>query len=100
MSKTAFSKKCEILGKVWFKHVIVKKDQDSMTQEWKDFFMQGAVSLPLAYVVSENYAVIEDASEYHIEDMWNIFCNLLNVDPSHSYSSLDKILDKSSNAPG
>ena len=99
MSKTDFSKKCEILGDLWEKHVLISKDVDSMTEEWKYFFANNAVILPLAYIESRRYASIEERSEYNIEDLWEDFCELLNVDPKLGYSSLDKILNKSSNAP-
>ena len=98
----------EILGSLYTMHVIFRRDrgqyfgkfQDSMTSEWQEFFHKMATALSIAYVCSEGYAVIQDASEYQIENAWEIFCDILDVDPNKEYRNLTEIVSKSSNAPG
>lgn len=90
----------EILGSLYQTHVMIRRDVKSMTPEWQEFFFLMGTSLTIAYVCSEGYAVIQDASEYQIENAWEIFCDILDVDPNKEYSKLTEIVSKSSNAPG
>ena len=91
MSKTPFSKKCEILSQVW----IWYKDSDSRDDGWLSFFQWHDLSLPLAYLAHNGYATISRDKRYFIEDTWRDYCVLLGIDPSAGYLDVKHTFDVS-----
>tara|TARA_R110000803_G_scaffold139123_1_gene205805 strand:+ start:258 stop:554 length:297 start_codon:yes stop_codon:yes gene_type:complete len=91
MSKTAFSKKCEILGGVWFFY----KDNE-LDAAWEEFFAWADVSLPLAYMLFTNVVSLKTFGEgdRYIEEAWSLLCELLGVDPDASYSDLEDFFEQ------
>lgn len=86
--------KCEILGTLWVTYNSEAQDLPG----WKQFFTWADVALPLAYMHWQNLASIneETGSEY-IYGTWDVFCQMLSIDPSEVYYSLDECLNASPN---
>ncbi len=94
MSKTTFSNKCEILGSLWFWH----KETDN--EVWAEFFQFGDIGLPLAYFVKEGYATATKEDGHRtIEECWNIFCEMIDIDPELRYTSLEDAFSASEKNP-
>ena len=75
------------------------KQQHLMNHEWQEFFFRMGGNLAIAYVTSNGYAEIFDNSEYNIEEVWNVFCEVLDIDPSQECCNLEELISKSSNPP-
>ena len=96
MSKTPFSRKCEILGAFWFLY----REDSEKNQDWKDFFFYNDISLPLAYLVSNDIATMDEESNgEYIEETWDMLCEFINVDPEEEYADLIALFDASSQPP-
>jgi hypothetical protein len=93
MSKTTFSNKCDILGSLWMWH---KGTED---ETWAEFFEWGDVGLPLAYMVRQGYATAKDDGKASIEECWIVFCEMIDIDPSLRYESLEDAFSASDNDP-
>ena len=93
MSKTTFSKKCEILGNLYLWH----KDTDD--EVWAEFFVWGDIGLPLAYFVMRDYANPKDDGKATIEEVWTVFCEMIGIDPDLRYTSLEDAFSASTNDP-
>lgn len=95
MSKTPFSSKCDILGKLWLDY----HAEQIWDENWITFFQWADVALPLAYMQWQNLADINDEEEGPelIEATWNVFCGALSIDPDAEYKTLDDCLDASPN---
>ena len=91
MSKTTFSNKCEILGSLWMWH------RNTEDETWREFFEWGDVGLPLAYFIKQGYANPKDEGKDAIEECWNVFCEMIDIDPLLRYISLEDAFDASSN---
>ena len=93
MSKTAFSKKCEILGSIW----LFYKDESNDKPAWKDFFEWADLALPLSYMVWLDIVSIKKTNngKDSIESAWDKVCSMIDVDPNESYSSLTDFFGKS-----
>ena len=89
MSKTAFSKKCEILGSMW----LFYRDNEDNDQVFKDFFRWADIGMPLAYMVWENMARPTADGKKNVEAAWNMLCEILQCDAYASYTSLDDMFD-------
>lgn len=90
MPKTAFSKKCEILGSLWW-----KKDKVPQTKDWKEFFSWSDVALPMSYMLWLDMITIKEGPtnpKLFIDEAWEKLCELLSIDPELEYDSLDDIL--------
>ena len=94
MSKTPFSKQVEILSDLW---LMYRSDMES----WKSWLPYldgvGAVTLPLCYAVQNGIAEIVDDSmaKTEIEYTFAILCDMVEVDRTGSYSSLDEMFSQS-----
>lgn len=91
MSKTNFSKKCEIIGNMWMFY----KDTDD--EGWQTFFGWADLGCPLAYFVWQGMATAKPESKKLVEDTWDVFCDMLSVDADGSYDNLREVFDASPN---
>ena len=94
-SKTTFSKKCEILGSMY----LFYKDDDSQSQEWKDFFVWADIALPISYAVWQGIATVKKGKESYVNDAWDIVCSMIDVDANDKYGSLQELFAASPNQP-
>lgn len=90
MSKTPFSKKCEILGSLW----ILYRDDDAMADSWVEFFAWADVALPLSYMIWQNVATPKGDGKKFVEESWNVFCGMLNIDADAKWDSLQHMFDQ------
>ena len=93
MSTTNFDKKCEILGNLWTFY----KDTDN--EDWQEFFNWSDLGCPMAYLQWQGMVTIETESRHLIDDTWEVFCGMIEIDVDGSYDSLKGAFDASSNAP-
>ena len=93
MSKTNFSSKCEILGSLWTFY----KDTDN--DSWREFFEWADLGCPIAYFVWQGMVTIKTDTKPLVEDTWNVFCEMIDIDPEGSYDSLKAAFDASPNTP-
>jgi hypothetical protein len=82
MSKTTFSNKCEILGSLWSFY----KDTDN--EAWQEFFEWADLGLPLAYFVWQDLATPKADGKAAIEDVWRVFCEMIDIDSEGKYETL------------
>ena len=90
MSKTPFSKKCEILGSLW----ILYRDDDARSDEWFEFFAWADVALPLSYMVWQNITAPKPDGKLFIDEAWNLYCSMLGIDSNARWESLADTFDK------
>jgi hypothetical protein len=95
MSKTPFSNKVDVLGEFW----LLYRDQAAEDQGWQDFIDWADVGLPMAYMAWQGMVTIKPDSKKYIEEAWDVFCEMLNVDPNGKYINMADLLDASPNAP-
>ena len=93
MSKTNFSNKCEILGNLWMWY----KDTDN--ESWAEFFAWADLGLPLAYLTWQGLATAKPDGKNVIEETWNVFCEMISVDPNGKYTDLQSAFSASPNSP-
>lgn len=95
MSKTAFSNKCAILGELW----LFYREDAKHDEAWSEFFRWTDVGLPLAYMIWQGIAGIKKGQENYINEPWNTFCAMIDIDPNANYSSLADCFFVSPNKP-
>ena len=95
MSKTPFSKKCEILGNFWFLY----KDSEEVANspEWSDYFRWADVGLPMAYCIWQNLVTLKRGEDAFINEAWSVFCEMLGVDANAKYADVVEIFQTSPN---
>jgi hypothetical protein len=81
-TKTAFSTKCEILGTLWTFY------KDTENETWAEFFAWADIGLPLAYNVWQGLATAKPEGKDIVENTWDIFCEMISIDPSGKYDGL------------
>jgi hypothetical protein len=86
MSKTPFSKICQLLGDLYAEH------HDS----WDEFIKQNEVGLPLAYCFSRSYVSrpTEQGCDF-IMDTWTSMLEFIDLPDDIEYSSWQELFEKS-----
>jgi hypothetical protein len=94
MSKTTFSDKADILGELWLNYRQDIKGNDA----WEEFFEWADVALPLSFMLSKGYADMptDDGVEM-IEQAWDVFCEMIEIDAQAEYANLGECFEKSPN---
>lgn len=90
MSKTAFSRNCDILGE-WWEVFGNSKDLDS---DWKEFRKDHCVALHEAYLISQHHYPITDESEKLIQDAWLVYCSYLGIYNYYTYDNMQATFDQ------
>ena len=85
MDNTRFSNKCKVLSEFWLNW----RDED----EFYDFFDFYDLGMPLAALVFGEYATVTDTGVIAIEEAWDGFCALFDIDKYGEFSSLDEVLE-------
>ena len=93
MSKTPFSKKCEVLGEFF----ALYRYSDDLSQEWSDFMVTQDIGLPAAFMVWQDIATIKKGSQYYVDETWDIFCLMLGVDPDSKWNTMQDMFLASEN---
>ena len=92
-----FSSKCSILGDLW---AYYREDIQS-SDAWLEFFKYNDVALPLAYMITNDYATINedsDASTF-IDETWDMFCEYIDIPADADYKDIGEAFDASSQPP-
>jgi hypothetical protein len=87
MSKTPFSKKCEILGEVY----ALYKNSSALDEGWKTFFRNNDVGLPLAYCLSNGIATIVEGNEEYVDQTFLRMCINIGLSPEDEYNDLQSM---------
>jgi hypothetical protein len=93
MDNTPFSKKCEILGRL---HIFYG---DTDNAGWKDFFAWSDLGLPMAWMASSGLVTVKTEGKQYVNDAWDMFCTLINIDANAKYESLEDCFAASPNPP-
>jgi hypothetical protein len=92
MSKTTFSSKATILGDLWLEY----REDIKGNKDWEEFFTWADIALPLSFMVSKGYAgePTDDGVEM-IEQAWDVFCKMIEIEADIEYADLGECFDKS-----
>lgn len=93
MNKTRFSEKCSILGDLWLYY----REDAARNETWGNFFMYNDVALPLAYMISQDLALVsgDGRAEEYIDETWDMFCEFIEIDPDGWYQNINEAFDAS-----
>ena len=92
MSKTPFSKQCEILGNF----AIAYGDDDTLDEGWKGFIKNNDVVLPLCSLIWLGLAKpTRERGERYVTETWNDFCRVLGINSDKRYADLKDVFDES-----
>lgn len=94
MSQTPFSNKVEILGQFW----LFYRQQTKEDSGWVEFFRWADIGMPMAYMAWQELVTIKPSSKQYVNDVWDMFCDILSVDANARYGSLEEVFDASPNA--
>lgn len=93
-----FFDKCHVLGEMYLYY-----RQDAKENEvWSAFFDYNDVSLPLAYGIDMGLVQVDEdvnPMETYIDETWDMFCDLINIDSLGEYANIGEAWDASPNAP-
>lgn len=82
--ETTFENKCNILSELWMKY----REEETL----KDFFEYTDISLPLAFLISQNIVNERNAAiESFIEEAFVVFLTAIKID-DEGFDNLDEIL--------
>lgn len=95
MPKIIFSTKADILGELWLEYREDIKGQES----WEEFFEWADIALPLSFMLSKGYADMPtDDGVSMIEQAWDVFCEMISIDPEVEYANLGECFAISPNS--
>lgn len=92
-----FLTKCKVLGELWLYYREDAKTNDT----WTEFFDYSDIALPMSYGISQGFVMaVEDSGIYgYIDESWNLFCELINIDPNGEYDGINDAWNASPNKP-
>lgn len=94
MSKTPFSKKCEILSQLWVWYL---NEKDAWIN-WNNFFQgAGVISLPMCYAINENLVTVntDSIAKDMVDETFAILCDLLQIDRVGNYDGAEQMFELS-----
>lgn len=95
MSKTLFSSKCQVLGELWLYY----REDAANNENWREFFQWADIGLPMAYMAWQGVVTIKAEGEEYVNNAYDVFCEMISIDPSVEYPSLGHAFGASPNAP-
>lgn len=96
MDKTRFSNVCKTLGQLW----VFYRDESKKHDEWDEFFTWADIGLPLAYAVDQGYVTsLKKEGKDVVVETWNVFCEMIAIDPNGDYDGVAAAFAASSNPP-
>lgn len=92
LQPATFEEKCALLGEFWLDY----REEAQQDESWSAFLDYADVGLPLSHVLDAGYATgaSEDGVSF-IDETWDRFCEILNLDPQGHYESLEDMFDQS-----
>ena len=88
---TPFSKRCEILGEVWFEF----RDSELL----QDVIVYGDLAFPLAFAISEKIIDSTPLAENFVNEIWELFTNGIGIETDTGFDSLEELLSASDYTP-
>lgn len=82
---TTFDNKLNILADLWLDY----KNDDG----FQDFVQYNDLGLPLAYLVANNAAKVNNVGERLIEETWDLLLAGLGIKEDTGFENLDELLD-------
>ena len=82
MSKTPFSKKCEILHDFYLDYAY----------EYKDFIQVNDIGIPLALLVTQGCALPTPSGVDYVDASYIALCTMLDVDPDAEWNNLEEMM--------
>ena len=96
MDKTHFSNVCHALTQLW----LFYRDKAQSDSEWKSYFEWADVALPLAFAVDNGYVTsVKKEGKDTIVEAWNVFCEMIGIDPEENHVDIFSAFAASSNPP-
>jgi hypothetical protein len=71
--------------------------KDTDNKQWSEFFAWGDVGLPLSYMITQGYVTPKEDGKIAVNEVWDVFCNMISIDPNGKYESLRDAFDASPN---
>lgn len=92
-----FLSKCKVLGELW----LFYREEAKTDETWNSFFEYNDIALPASYLISSDYVTENDESELSIfiDESWQMFCELIAIDPDGEYESIVDAWGASSQPP-
>lgn len=84
-----FSKKCEILDKLWMEY--------RGEEAFESFMEYNDIGLPLAFAINEDIVKSTPMAEAYVNEAWDLLCEMLKIDNKKHYDSLDDMMLESGN---
>lgn len=84
-----FSGKCQVLGDFW---LLFKNTEN---EGWQEFIHWADLGLPLAYSASVGYITIKRDSQYLVNEVWDVFCKMIEIDPDGKYEDIEAAFNAS-----
>ena len=92
-----FLSKCNILGELWLKY----RDEAETNETWSEYFTYSDVALPLSYGISQGFVQMVEGGglDNFVNESWQIFCELIDIDPDGEYEDIEDAWAASPNPP-
>ena len=92
-----FSNKCKVLGELWLYY----REEAQTNETWAEFFHYNDIALPLSYGISMGFVErVEDGGlDEYVDDTWEYFCALIDIDVNGEYSDINAAWSASPNPP-
>jgi hypothetical protein len=87
MAETPFSKRCEILGRLWIEY--------RGEEEFDDFIEYNDIGLPFAYIISNDLGEPTKTGKAFINETWDLFLGTLGIKEDTGFETLDDVLEAS-----
>jgi hypothetical protein len=95
MNRT-LSTKTTVLGQFW----LLYRDEAEQDPVWADFLLKYDVGLPLSYMLwADMVTEIAPIADSIIEETWNVFCSLIEIDPEGEYDGITSAFEASDHEP-
>ena len=70
------------------------KNPNSTTDEtYLNFLLYNDLGIPLSQAVVYNLAHLTEEGEAIVNDTWENFCSIVEIDPEKDYESIDEMMD-------
>ena len=90
MSKTAFSKRCNVLSDWWEMYAYTSELPD----DWQLWRIQYWFGISVAHAVHNEFAIPTPEGTEVINTVWDSYCDLLGIDKDKEYDTVKETFDE------
>lgn len=83
MTNTPFSKRVEILSDLYMEN----------SEEYEEFISDNDIGVPLSVLITQGCATPSDKGIEYINQSFDSFCELLDIDRHGDYNSFDEMIE-------